>query len=122
MFAGAAEWGDWDNDGLPDLYVGNWAATNKLYVNNGMGFLDATNVPLDDIQDGSGVAWVDINNDGMLDIHVSNMMGGMDKLFQNLGGGTHVDFTNPDFVKYVDSYGACGHRIESMASSDIPTS
>ena len=26
---------------------------------------------------------------------------------------SHVDFGNPDFVKYAESYGAHGHRIEA---------
>lgn len=30
--------------------------------------------------------------------------------FQNWG----LDYTNPDFVKYAESYGAKGHRIESV--------
>jgi serine protease len=118
MFAGAAEWGDWDNDGLPDLYVGNWAAPNKLYVNSGMGFLDMTTFPLDDFQDGSGVAWVDINNDGMLDIHVSNMMGGMDKLFLNMGGGMHIDFTNPPMDNMLDSHDAAWSDMDRDGDMD----
>lgn len=38
----------------------------------------------------------------------------------HFGRASHVDFTNPDFVKYADSFGAKGYRIES-AKQLVPT-
>ena len=32
---------------------------------------------------------------------------------RHFGRTSHIDFTNPDFVKYADSFGATGYRIES---------
>ncbi len=34
---------------------------------------------------------------------------------RKFGRSSHVDFTNPDFVKYAESFGANGYRVESAA-------
>ena len=69
-FTKAASWGDYDNDGLPDLYVSNLNSPNRLYRNNG-------NLTFSDVAPALGVtepmagfpAWFwDVNNDGHLDI------------------------------------------------------
>ncbi|MCI0354190.1 MAG: thiamine pyrophosphate-dependent enzyme, partial [Acidobacteria bacterium] len=33
---------------------------------------------------------------------------------------SHIDFTNPDFVKYAESFGARGYRVTSAAAL-LPT-
>ena len=65
--------GDFNNDGLRDIFFSSNQGENKLYLNEGgMKFKDVTNlakIP----QDGgwsTGVSVVDINNDGQLDIYV----------------------------------------------------
>ena len=34
---------------------------------------------------------------------------------RRFGRSGYVDFTNPDFVKYAESFGAKGYRVESAA-------
>jgi tetratricopeptide (TPR) repeat protein len=72
------DWGDYDNDGLLDIYVTNLnSETNTLYRNNGGGlFTDVTwqaglgepTLPFV----GFGTAFLDYDNDGHLDIVVAN--------------------------------------------------
>ena len=65
--------GDYNNDGLIDLFFSSNQGDNKLYINKGnLRFADVTadaGIP----QDGgwsTGVSVVDINNDGLLDIYI----------------------------------------------------
>ena len=71
MTHGAA-WGDYDGDGLPDLYVTNHLKQAALFRNLGGGrFADATAEvlnPNDLGGDKHGAAWADFNNDGRLDL------------------------------------------------------
>lgn len=63
---------DFNNDGLPDIYMGQNMTQDKLYLNKGsMKFEDisATALPANN-QWTSGVSVVDINNDGWMDIYI----------------------------------------------------
>ncbi|WP_089330235.1 acetolactate synthase large subunit [Actinomadura meyerae] len=42
------------------------------------------------------------------------------KMDLELGASSHIAFGNPDFVKYAESFGATGHRVESAAEL-LPT-
>lgn len=65
--------GDFNNDGLVDLFFSANQGDNKLYINKGsLKFADVTK-EANITQDGgwsTGVSVVDINNDGMLDIYI----------------------------------------------------
>lgn len=90
-----AAWDDFDNDGLPDLFVTNHHyAPAVLYRNMGNGkFKDVTSGYFDAnylTGDNNAAAWADFNNDGKSDIFVSRGAGmgvGSDSnsLFVNLG-------------------------------------
>lgn len=66
--------GDFNNDGLPDVYFAGNMVGNKLYVNKGnLRFADVTEASHTGGEGRwcTGVAVVDINNDGRPDIYVS---------------------------------------------------
>ncbi|MEE3259180.1 MAG: CRTAC1 family protein [Candidatus Latescibacterota bacterium] len=76
----SAAWGDYDNDGLLDLYVGNesdgWERHPcQLYHNNGDGtFTDvAADLGVDNVGFVKGVTWGDYDNDGLLDLYLSRL-------------------------------------------------
>jgi hypothetical protein len=95
-------WGDYDNDGLLDLYVtDNFTSggqRNRLYHNNGNGSF--TNVVSPPSPSGSylnGVAWGDYDNDGYLDLFMA-AGSGKDALYHNNGDGTFTRILTGDPV------------------------
>ena len=92
---GGTATGDYNGDGLLDIYVTNSAGSNSLYRNNGDGtFTDvALAAGVDDPGGvGNGAGWGDYDNDGDLDLFVANF--GTSKLFQNSADGSFTDVTS----------------------------
>jgi enediyne biosynthesis protein E4 len=91
-------WGDYDNDGYPDLYVVNLGPppgtgqANVLLRNlGGAGFEDVTAAAgVGDTGPGVAAVWADVNNNGYLDLFVSNRPGA-NALFINQGDGSFVN-------------------------------
>ena len=71
----AGAWGDYDNDGWPDLYVANEFGMDRLFHNERDGtFSDQTeSAGVEDMGSAMGVVWGDFNGDGQLDLYVSGM-------------------------------------------------
>jgi len=93
-------WGDYDNDGRPDLFVANDVQPNQLYRNKGDGTFEevalAAGVAVDeDGRDraGMGVDFADYDNDGWLDLAIGNFSGEPSSLYRNLHDGTFLETT-----------------------------
>ena len=92
-------WGDYDNDGLLDLFVAGH--TNLLYHNNGNGkftkittgeiVTDAT------VNESIGCTWVDYDNNGYLDMFVINVAD-HNFLYHNNGNGTFTKINSGSMV------------------------
>lgn len=85
-------WGDYDNDGWPDLFVANDAGANYLYHNNhngtftDVGLLAGAALSGDGLEQGNmGVDFGDFNHDGMLDIIDTTFADQPKTLYRNLG-------------------------------------
>ncbi len=120
----SAAWGDYDNDGLADLFVcgeyfppsgdpGNDFQPDprnrcRLYHNQGHGtFVDvAAKAGVTNEQCGKGSAWGDYDGDGRLDLYVSNM-NGPSRLYHNEGDGRFSDVASKLDVLGADVSFAC---------------
>jgi len=78
-FSFAAAWGDYDEDGWPDLLVANDFGRKNLYHNEGakggqLRFRDvAAEAGVEDVGAGMSATFLDYDNDGHLDIYTGNM-------------------------------------------------
>ncbi|MBI2925061.1 MAG: CRTAC1 family protein [Verrucomicrobia bacterium] len=91
-------WGDYDNDGFMDLFVGNYRDEQDfLYQNNGNGtFTKITGGPLLTDFGSAGIgAWADYDRDGFLDLFVPRISGS-GRLYHNNGNGNFPDFKTFD--------------------------
>ena len=104
-------WGDYDNDGDPDLYVSNFATENRLYRNNGDGsFTDvAISLGVEEPIPSFATWFWDYNNDGWLDLWVAGYWSDIEdvaadylglpnsgkrmRLYKNDGAGGFIDVT-----------------------------
>lgn len=93
-----ASWGDYNNDGFPDLFL-TYSFKVQLWRNLGNGtFVNLTSIAgfntLNDCRN-TGATWFDYNNDGLLDIYVSDWDEcDSNQLFRNNGNNTFTDVTS----------------------------
>lgn len=124
-----ASWGDVNNDGWFDLFVGNTGnftpENNRLFLNNGNGaFTAAAPGPIN--SDGGctfGSAFADYDNDGDLDLFVANgFCNGVitNFLYKNTGAGVFErDLTSlPNYVTPC-SYGAAWGDLDENGFPDL---
>jgi len=91
--------GDYDQDGDPDLYLANDMTPNALFRNEGNRFVEyglASGTSLNDaggIEAGMGVDMADVDGDGWQDIFVTNFQWESNTLYKNISDGFFVDAT-----------------------------
>ena len=82
---------DVDNDGLLELYLGNYWPTrlNELYKQdiNGNWTLWTSNLLSQVTGSATGGTWCDYDNDGYQDLLILNNEGGKNRMYHNLGNG-----------------------------------
>lgn len=113
--------GDFNNDGLQDLYFTGNVVSNKLYINKG-------DFKFEDVTDkagvsgtgrwGRGVSVVDINSDGLMDIYVCNTVYADSNRRVNLlyvNQGVDKDGV-PHFKEMAKEYGLDVHIQSTMAA------
>lgn len=116
--------GDVNDDGYLDLYVGNWMNENKMYINNGDGtfkdFTEESGVGCNsDIKKTNSVMFADFDNDGDLDLFVGNR-GSRNNLFINNGEAVfseHSSLISSDARLF--TYGATFCDIDNNGWLDI---
>ena len=94
---GEIAWGDYDNDGDPDLLLtgemANGTPTTQVYRNNGNGTFTDVNAGITAMEE-SMVDWGDYDNDGDLDFFIAGAMSNgvsTTKIYKNIGGDHFTD-------------------------------
>ena len=135
-------WGDYNNDGVPDIYVANDSTENFFFHNNAdgtfeeVGFMIGVALSEDGAaENGMGTAFGDWNNDGWLDLTVTNYAQQTNTLYHNDADGFFTDatattktaqltypylgwataFIDYDNDGYQDLFVANGHLHENLA-------
>lgn len=112
VYAFSVAVGDYDNNGLPDLFIsglGFFDGQGVLMRNNGDGtFTDVTKeAGLEMWGPAFTAIWVDYDLDGYLDLFVVNNLGGLfdrktpNRLYHNNGDGTFTDVTEASGLKSI---------------------
>ena len=118
-------WGDYDNDGLLDLYISRGKQTglgdlgDTLYRNNGDGtFTDMTEAAgVNDSTNTWAAAWGDYDNDGFLDLFIARPgttvlgVGNANILYHNNGDGTFTDRGAEEGVALQDDLKTSAHKL-----------
>lgn len=98
-FKNGAFWGDYDNDGFPDLFLTN-ANKIQLFHNNTAGTFEEVTISAGFQKHNeclnTGATWFDYNKDGFLDIYLTiwSTTCSDNKLYKNNGNGTFLDVSD----------------------------
>jgi len=98
LYYSSAAWGDYDNDGRPDLLLAGTDGVNnitRIYRNNGDTTFSDSGISLPGVTQGQA-AWGDYNNDGKLDVVVHGTDASSVKItqiYRNNGDNTFTDIT-----------------------------
>ncbi|MBN2105024.1 VCBS repeat-containing protein [bacterium] len=103
-------WGDYNNDGDPDLFITCYDGNNALYANLGNGLFRRILWPSCVVTDGGksrGSCWGDYDNDGDLDLYVANDGNEKNFLYENDGDGDFTRIYPGDITNDEDQSNGC---------------
>jgi hypothetical protein len=113
----ACSWGDYNNDGFQDLFVGRFGANDLLYLNDGDGtFTKITTGPVvtNSSAQAEGSAWGDYDYDGDLDLFMGNFSGKTSYIFRNEHSGNN--WFRVEAVGTVSNRTAIGAKVRVKAT------
>ena len=121
-----ASWGDYNNDGFPDLFL-TYAFKVQLFRNLGNGtFANITTIAeFDDLNNcrNTGATWFDYDNDGFLDIYVNDWNTcGSNQLYKNNGDNTFTNVTSTTGIESsigLSNYTALPFDVNSDGFMDL---
>ncbi|MBN2170509.1 MAG: VCBS repeat-containing protein [Candidatus Krumholzibacteriota bacterium] len=109
-------WGDYDNDGLADLYVVNVFAADRLLRNlGGHQFADVTAWPLGDASYGRSASWIDADGDGDQDLYLVTQAA--NHLYRN-DGGAFTELYGTALTDGGDGFGAAWGDVDGDGDLD----
>ncbi|MFQ5650847.1 MAG: S8 family serine peptidase, partial [bacterium] len=101
----SASWGDYDNDGDPDVTLSVFGGNNVLYRNDwrtsGRFTRITTGAIVNDGGRSLGSGWGDYDNDGDLDLYVTSAASGNGRLYRNDGGDQFTRVTTSEVGRLV---------------------
>ncbi|MHB8173124.1 MAG: FG-GAP repeat domain-containing protein [Nitrospirota bacterium] len=110
---------DFNNDGLPDLFVTSYDGRDRLYINEGGGrFKDVTETSGINTGHSVGAAAADIDGDGLVDLVVAQFAGPV-RIFKNLGGGRFKEIKNSGVGAWSRNEGVALADVDGDGAPDL---
>ncbi|MCD6374206.1 MAG: VCBS repeat-containing protein [Caldisericaceae bacterium] len=117
----AASVADYDNDGLPDLFLAGWGKTLRLFRNLGnVRFQDVTtSLNLHGVVDANQGIWFDANQDGFLDLYITDEHYSNRLLMNQKNGRFLEQIWTEDFLDSATSQGAFAADFDEDGDQDL---